>query len=438
MIQMKVKRKLGGGLKGILIILVIFFILSKKSQSSQILDYETEEFLNEILNHIININKVNKKIDLKINHNDEINAYVDYKNTIYINSGLIEHAEDYVALLSVLAHEVGHIDLNHIILRKKIIENKKKYNSLILLSVISGSALSQNPELLQTSIVASATLSNQYIEFSKEQETEADLYALQTLNLLNTNSDSVIKLLQTIEQKLLEKGFSKKKQRVSTHPYLEERILLVENYKFKQKKNINDNYNDRFNFIRAKFIGHNNNIDAMNSLEEPYKTYAESISYAKKGNLKMSLESLNKIIEKKYENKFLLETKADILFSFGYTNEAIKFYKKVLENYPLNFYAQIRIFENIETKNLSEYETKVIFENNKDLLLKFINNKNILIKYINLSKQLKKNEWTEFLDFVLNISKIDEEKIYLNIINFKKTKDKDLLKLIIKFEKEIS
>ena len=109
--------------------------------------------------------------------------------------------------MSVLAHEVGHIDLNHIALRKKTIENTKKYNTLGLLSVIAGSALTHNPQLLQGSILTSGALSNQYIVFSKDQEMEADLYALKTLNLLKTNSKSIQTLLETIEQKLLNQGY---------------------------------------------------------------------------------------------------------------------------------------------------------------------------------------------------------------------------------------
>ena len=137
--------------------------------------------------------------------------------------------------MSVLAHEVGHIDLNHIALRKKTIENIKKYNTLGLLSVIAGSALTQNPQLLQGNILTSGALSNQYIVFSKDQEMEADLYALKTLNLLKTNSKSIQTLLETIEQKLLNKGFSKDNQRVSTHPYFEDRILLIKNFEDNKK-----------------------------------------------------------------------------------------------------------------------------------------------------------------------------------------------------------
>ena len=97
--------------------------------------------------------------------------------------------------------------------------------------IVAGSTLTQNPQLLQGGIITSAALSNQYIVFSKDQEMEADLYALKTLNLLKTNSKSIQTLLETIQLKLLNKGFSKDKQRVSTHPYFEDRILLIKNLK---------------------------------------------------------------------------------------------------------------------------------------------------------------------------------------------------------------
>ena len=144
----------------------------------------------------------------------------------------------------------------------------------------------------------------------------------------------------------------------------------------------------------------------------------------------MSLQSLNKIIRKNKNNYFLLETKADILFSHGYTDEAVKFYKKNLEMYPLNYYAQIRIFENIEIKNLSIGESETIFQNNKKLLYKYFNNKNILLKYIELSEKLNKKEWLKFFNFVLTINYIEKEVFKIEINNFKKTKNKDLLKLI--------
>ena len=425
-------------LKKILFFILFFYLSSKNSFASQILDYETEQLIHDIIGDIIKVNKIKKKISFKINNNDEINAFVDETNTIHINSGLIQYSDDYVALLSVLAHEIGHIDLNHVSVRKNVLENNKKYNDLTLLTVIAGSFMTQTPELIQGSIVSSAAISNRYINFTKEQEIEADIYALKTLTLLNTNSNSVINLLRTIEQKLLEKGFSKDMQKISTHPYFEDRVKLIKFFEKNKNNNFNNDYNQRFNFIKAKFIGYSNSNYKLSDLEEPFKTYAKSIKYSKNGDLKMSLKNLNNIIKQNSKNEFLLETKADILFSHGFTNEAVKFYKKNLKYYPYNFYAKIRIFENIKTEDLSQYELEAIFQENKDLLFRYFNNKNVLFKYQKLSKKLNKIEWINFLNFYLEIGDMESSDINKKILSFKETKDKDLLKLLGLVENKIS
>ncbi len=424
------KKKQDGGLKKIFIFFLFLIFTVKNLYGTQILDYETEQFINKIIEDIIEVNNINKNIKFKINNSNEINAFVDLNNTIHINSGLIIHCSDYVALLSVLAHEIGHIELNHIKLRKKTLDSNKNYNNLGLLSIIASSALTQNPKILQGSLVTSAALSRNYILFTKDQEMEADLYALKTLNFLDTNSKSIIKLLETIEKKSLNKGFSKDNQRVSTHPYFEDRIILIKNFNHdKKNNNLDINYNKRFNFIKAKFIGYNDDEDVLKNLNEPYKSYAKSIKKARNGNLKMSLEILNEII-KKNENSFLLETKADILFSHGYTKEAVKFYKKNLEEFPLNYYAKIRIFENLDIDNLTSIEINTYFQKNMDLLYNYFNNKNVLLKYIELAEILNEKEWLQCFKLILSINDIEKNVFANELQNLKKTKNEELLKLI--------
>ena len=63
--------------------------------------------------------------------------------------------------------------------------------------------------------------------------------------------------------------------------------------------------------------------------------------------------------------------------------------------------------------------------------------KNILIKYLNLSIRLDKNEWSSFFNYFLEINSKDNKEIKDKINFFKKTKDKDLLKLINKIEKKL-
>ena len=52
------------------------------------------------------------------------------------------------------------------------------------------------------------------------------------------------------------------------------------------------------------------------------------------------------------------------------------------------------------------------------------------MKYIELAEKLNKKEWLKFFNFVLTINDITKEVFNIEINNFKKTNNKDLLKLV--------
>ncbi len=409
--------------------LFLFYFISNISIASEILDFESELFIETIIDEIKETNNINKKFDYKIIKNKNINAFVDNTNTIHITSGLIENCSDYIAFLAVIAHEIGHIDKNHIVQRKLVIKNLKNINTISNLSIIAGSLISNNPEVIQSVALSSASSSNYYINFSKDQEREADIYSIETLKKLNLYSSSVIELLETIENQGKKRGLDEEMLKTSTHPYFEERIEII---KFLNKNNINSldkEKNRNFKYIQAKFLGYSNNITKVSELDDIYKLYANSIIEAKKGNLKESMTKLNKLITIEKNNIFLLETKADILFSYGYIKESIDFYEQVIRELPKNYYAKIRVFENTNIEKLSIKEANDLFFNNINLLTNFYNNKNVLIKYIELSKFNNKNEWTNFLNYWLT-KKDNLDEIKNNLIEFKKTKDKKLYNFI--------
>ena len=419
------------------IVLIFFFIIvvNKSAITSQILDFETEIFIDKIISEIKSVNNINREIKFKIISNKEINAFVDENNIIYITSGLIANSPDYVALLSVLAHEVGHIDKNHLNLRKSSIKKINNFKNISTLSVIAGSMLANNTEIIQGVVMSSASMSERYIKFSKDQEREADLYSLETLKKLNINSNSIIELLEIIEKTALNRGLSKNMQRLSSHPYFEERIEVINfvnknlNIKFDQKTN------NKFKFIQAKFIGYGDNKELVNNLEGDHKLYAETIIDAKNGYLAKSLKKINYLITTNKNNIYLIETKADILFSHGYTNEAVEFYKIVLKKNLENKYAQIRIFSNINFNKLNKKDAGILFNENINLLQIYYNNKNLLKIYYKLAKHNDMTEWIKFLEYWLNKNNIDNFSINKELEKFRETEDKnlrDLINLILK------
>ncbi len=409
------------------IILIILFVCNI-SYASRILDYETEIFIQKLIDQIKYENKISTNLKFVIVANNNINAYVDENNLIHITSGLIVNCNDYIALLSVIAHEIGHIDKNHIHQRKLNINKLQDLNAISSLSIIAGSLLSNNPEILQGLALSSAGTSNYFIKFSKDQEREADYYALKTLESLEVYSDSIVDLLETIEAKSSSSGLTKEKIKISTHPYFEERIELVNYLKRSEGERFDKNLNKKFKFIKAKFIGYNGNTEYINKLNGNYKLYATSIYNSKKGNLKQSMKEINQLISNN-DNVFLLETKADILFSHGFINESIKFYDRVLQEYPDNNYARIRIFQNTYYNNFTIQQYEKIFLENINLLESFLYNEKIVTKFLELSRNLNYKEWVSFLEFWL-YNKEDPNKVKQNLDKYKNTEDKNLLNLI--------
>ena len=213
------KKKLDGGLKIPNIILFYLILLfSTNIYSSQIYDYQTEQFIEKLNSKILSVNEYNKKIRFKIFNDDFPNAFVTEENIIYLSSGLLIHSPDYVSLLAVLAHEIGHIENYHITKRKNEIDSLKKINNLGNIAAIAGSMIIQQPELLNTIIVNQSAVNNLYINFSQEQEKEADLYAVDTLNNLDLSTNSIKQFLVLLEDKTNFDLIDDELKKFSTHP----------------------------------------------------------------------------------------------------------------------------------------------------------------------------------------------------------------------------
>ena len=420
-------RKLVGGHNLFYIFLIYFLLIfSKNIFAVQIYDYHTEQFINKINKEIISVNSYNKKIDFRIYKDDFPNAYVTEENIIYLSSGLLTYSPNYVSLLGVLAHEIGHIEKYHVTKRKKEIKKIKNIGSYGNLAAVVGSMIIQEPAILNTLVFNQTAVNNLFINFSQEQEIEADFYAIETIKKLKLPTDPVKEFLLILENKTVANLIDEELKKFSTHPIFEKRYEIINNNDDGEFHNYNKVYQKEFDFIKAKFMSYTDS-GIVTDLKDDHKIYYDSIELSKSGNLIESLKKINLLISRNKKNFFFIETKADILLSYGYNKEAIKFYRKVLQAQPNNKYVKYNIFVNLKL-NQDDYEfNKDLFANNINLLKYFPNNQNILIKYYDLAKLLKFNEWILFFETLLfkNNNKV---KIF-NQLN-KQTKDYNLKKII--------
>ena len=114
-----------------------------------------------------------------------------------------------------------------------------------------------------------------------------------------------------------------------------------------------------------------------------------------------------------------METKADLLIPYGYTEEALRFYRKVYEKDKNNHHIKKTMFE-IEyekiDKKLNNFSEE-FFNNYSDLLMIFQNNTMLHNRLRKLALLLGKNEWVIFIDTNIFFNDISNEEALKKLNN---------------------
>jgi predicted Zn-dependent protease len=182
--------------------------------------------------------------------NKEFNAFAAPSGLIFFNSGLIATMETEDELVSVLAHEVGHIVKRHIASRME----KGKYTTIgsvgmALVALAFGGAAT--PALLTG---AMATGQSFNLHFSRLHEEEADLMAYGWMKELDRDPEGQVKMLESM-RRIARYRSEKPPQYLLTHPNPEERLNYIESLVYIDKddpKKIRKP-DDNFEFLRFKY-----------------------------------------------------------------------------------------------------------------------------------------------------------------------------------------
>jgi predicted Zn-dependent protease len=185
------------------------------------------KYLNEICNTIV-INSPRPEIyngyHVSILDSTEINAFATSGGHIFVTRGLIACTDSEDALAGVIAHEIGHIQLQHSI---KAIKNSR-INQAILITATSALGASGRQDLKQLADVMDESV-NEIVTtlidkgYSREQEFDADTAALALMAAAGYEPSSLVSMLR-----LLEKNQSGGGGFTKTHPSPAQRITSAE------------------------------------------------------------------------------------------------------------------------------------------------------------------------------------------------------------------
>lgn len=143
------------------------------------------------------------------NFDGKVNAFALMDGSIIVSDALVRGLNDHALIQAVLLHEMGHIEHNH------LMENTIRVSLFyIILSMVFGDI-----SVVSDLLIEGSTHGLQ-ISYSRDMETEADLYAVDKLNILFGDASAMEKALIIIHEQNEEQDDNW----LSTHPTLVERI----------------------------------------------------------------------------------------------------------------------------------------------------------------------------------------------------------------------
>jgi len=130
---------------------------------------------------------------------DTVNAFAIPGNIIGLHLGLWEFASTESEFLSVLAHEMSHISLDHF---SRLSSNQSQQGWVLASGILLSILLAQeNPEAANAALFSALAVTSQNnLNFSQAMELEADQLAQTLLNSTGYNGDSGRAFFQKLEQ----------------------------------------------------------------------------------------------------------------------------------------------------------------------------------------------------------------------------------------------
>ncbi len=153
-------------------------------------DPELTAYLEGLVNDIVSVSEdADEAFTFTLLDSGDINAFATADNYVYINRGLLNYIANEAQLVSVLAHEVGHITQKHVNLMPAAAGGAR------FLSWLAG-ALSGSEEVYQAGMAYANSLLKGH---GRDNELQADQAAARYMSKLGYDPDQLLEMLGTMK-----------------------------------------------------------------------------------------------------------------------------------------------------------------------------------------------------------------------------------------------
>lgn len=125
-----------------------------------------------------------------------INAFALPGGQVFITLGLLNKLQTEAQLAGVLSHEMGHVIERHTAQQMA----KSQLGQMLVLAVGTGASDPRNPSTLYSPMVLASVVNHMFqLHYSREDESEADLWGLKLMSQVGYNPRAMIQVMEILK-----------------------------------------------------------------------------------------------------------------------------------------------------------------------------------------------------------------------------------------------
>jgi len=261
----------------------------------------------------------------------EINAFVSQGQTVYVQSGLLEAADNVNQLQGVVAHELGHVVAGDSI---RSGSGQKEATGITILSLVLGAAaiaVGATEAGMGVMMAGQRAALGDYLAFTRAQEATADATGSRLLSKAGISGKGMLDFFAKLQNEEYRLAIYDKDSFDRDHPLSSERIEALE-----QKLKSDPAYNRaldaaldaRFQRVKAKLLGYVDPKQAVLRYPESDQSvpahYARAYAYHLGGYPEKAEAEADALLAKDPHDPYFLELKGQILLEDGKPKDAVE------------------------------------------------------------------------------------------------------------------
>ncbi len=289
-------------------------------------------------------------VEIMIVQDNTLNAFVAGGQRIFINTGLIMRTETPNQLISVLAHETGHIAGGHLARMQEEMNNLSTIQileSLLGGAIMAGGAIGggggamggPGPTGPGTKTPLPGPIMS-YLKYSQTQESSADQAAITFLQRTQQSPKGALEFMRYLEKEE-RMMIGRRDPYLSTHPLTPDRIATFEDaVAHSPYANVPDSpkFLEMHHRMVAKLMGFITPANALAHFSEADRSvparYARAIALYRTGALGSALLTLDGLLKESPNDPYFLELRGQMLFENGRIAQSVESYRKAVQLLP--------------------------------------------------------------------------------------------------------